>query len=115
MNVNQANSKGETAAFYAMWSDHVGVLDRLIMAGADLHHRDEYGNNLWSHVVCPENNDKLEPNYRRIAECNVYLDKKVYHRTFDELYGEEEGKWLLAIMHEVAAKQGFETKGSMKK
>ena len=110
-NVNHANRKGETAVFTAMMSGDTNVLDRLIMAGADLHHRNKDGDNLWHLALSAyDTEDDLEENFRRIADCNVYLDEEVYHETLEKLYYEKgDIEWIVSILHKVAEKQGFDT------
>ena len=47
-NANLRNFRGETPAFYAIWSGNVSILDHLIVHGANLTLCDEDGSSLWS-------------------------------------------------------------------
>lgn len=104
---NAEDEHGYTPIVPAMWSSDVRVLDRLIVYGANLFHRNEDGQNLWA-AVPSDYTKEMEPNFRRLADMNVSLDQETYNkvREASEEYFEDED--LLELMREVMQKQGLE-------
>lgn len=74
--VNIVDYYGETPVFYAARRDDVRVLDRLIVHGADLHHLDRKGNNLWSKAAFSYYTREREEVYHRLVQLRIV---PVYH------------------------------------
>lgn len=106
--VNRTDSFGNTPIFHAMWSADVRILDRLIMHGANFLHRDNRGRTLWEAVSFYWYREKMDPNFQRIADMGVPLEKKVYDKALRKSAFNPDLKGLLKIMHGVMKKQGFE-------
>lgn len=106
--VNRTDSFGNTPVFLAMWSADVRILDRLIMHGANLLHRDNEGKTVWEAVPFMWYKKKMDPNFQRIADMSVPLEKKVYDKALRKSTLNPEMKDLLKIMHGVMKRQGFE-------
>lgn len=106
--VNAVDSQGRTPVFLAARTTEIRILDRFIMHGADFFHRNVNGENLWSAAIFNFYDEELDINFQRIADMGVPLDEAVYKETCRCLRPFPRIKGLVAIMHEVAKKQGFE-------
>lgn len=73
--VSPASSYG-TAVFYAVKQRDITILDRLIMAGADLHVVNDGGCNLWSILVRTQDVADKEAFFQRLADMRVQASKK---------------------------------------
>lgn len=106
LDVNAENGDGETVAFSAMWSSDVRILDRLIMRGANLFHRNKKGENLWSAVIWYCLRGVEEPNFQRLADMRVPLEKEVYDEYFNKFSRSPEIQGILRIMRDTLIRQG---------
>lgn len=99
---------GDNPVSHAMRKSDVRILDRFIMYGADLFRGNGCGESLWTVVDYEYYKEELSANFQRIADMGVPLEKETYKRACYYLYFYPCLKSLVAIMHEVAKKQGFE-------
>ena len=104
--VNRVDEDGNTAAFSAMWSQDPTVLDRLVIHGANLLHKNNDGKSLWSAFPWDLYLEEREHNFQRLAYYGVPLDKREYKEIYDNLWCESDAKGLLRIMRETLIKQG---------
>lgn len=105
VDVNAKDRYGDTPVFYGIWAKDVRVLDRLIMHGADVYHRNNEGKNIWSfpwHSYRPE----MEPNFQRLADMRVPLDKKDYNFVVGGVKITAGMEGILRIMRELLKEQG---------
>ena len=107
VDVNIKDKYGDTPVFYGMWAKDVRVLDRLIMHGADVYHRNNDGKNIWTF---PWNSyrPEMEPNFQRLADMRVPLDKKDNDFQVRRANVAEGMEGILHIMREVLKEQGEE-------
>lgn len=76
-NVNAENISGKTPIFYCNFNYSVDLLNLLIKYGADIKHRDKYGNTLLhdDYLTCPDT-DKFEEYLNEIVSLGLDINSK---------------------------------------
>lgn len=109
--VNRKNSAGMTPAFSAAACDDPTILDRLFVAGANLFHCDDRGENLWSLATLM--NYGRTNTIRRIISMGIPLERKIYERTlpsYRRALLPPEMKEMLTIMRNILISRGEKVK-----
>lgn len=101
--VNFEDDEGNTPIFNATWHSDIGIIDLLIVNGANLFHRNKKGETIWNTKwYC----GRFTPNLQRLVEFGVHLPEEEYIGALKryEKYPEMEG--VILTMKDVMKGQG---------